>query len=133
MGEFSWLARRPAAAGDPLTLSSPPKATPLWIILWRCSNMAGHGIARNQERALADINGSLNGRSANTTTPASTQSRHHRRRSPAGSVQLNRAQRSGVLARSGQHIIGVGAGDHELRHAHPEAVRLAAGHGMQYA
>src|SRR5215469_3584170 len=50
MGGFSWLARRPAAAGDPtLTLSSPPKATLLWIILWRCSHIAGHGIARTKE------------------------------------------------------------------------------------
>src|SRR5215472_16229662 len=52
MGGFSWLARRPAAAGDPLTLSSPPKATLLWIILWRCSNIAGHGIARTKSARL---------------------------------------------------------------------------------
>src|SRR6516225_9240504 len=41
-GWFSWLVRRHAAAGAPLTLSSPPKATPLWIILWRCCAAAEH-------------------------------------------------------------------------------------------
>src|SRR6516162_74109 len=41
-GGFSWLVRRPAAAGAPLTLSSPPKATLLWIILWRCCAAAEH-------------------------------------------------------------------------------------------
>src|SRR6516162_7597532 len=30
-GGFSWLVRRPAAASRPLPLSSPPKATLLWI------------------------------------------------------------------------------------------------------
>src|SRR6516225_4364548 len=60
VGSPGWLDS-PLPPVTPLTLSSPPKATPLWIILWRCSNIAGHGIARNQERALADINGSLDG------------------------------------------------------------------------
>jgi hypothetical protein len=30
----------------PLTLSSPTKATPFWIILWRCWASSDHGIAR---------------------------------------------------------------------------------------
>src|ERR1700746_456961 len=50
---FSWLVRRPAAAGGPLTLSSPAKATLLWIILWRCSATAEHGIARQRAAAGA--------------------------------------------------------------------------------
>jgi hypothetical protein len=53
MGGFSWLVRRPAAAGDQLTLSSPAKATLLWIILWRCSATAEHGIARQRAAAGA--------------------------------------------------------------------------------
>jgi hypothetical protein len=32
-GGFSWLIPRPVAAGDPLTLSLPTKATPFWINL----------------------------------------------------------------------------------------------------
>jgi hypothetical protein len=64
MGGFSWLARRPAAAGDPthalfaaqshsivdnlVALFEPSRA-------WNCSN---------QERALAEINLSLNGQRA---------------------------------------------------------------------
>src|SRR5215470_10420552 len=72
MGGFSWLARQPAAAGDPthaLFAAQSHSIVDNLVALfehsraWNCSN---------QEPALADINGSLNGRSANTTSPAST-------------------------------------------------------------
>src|SRR5215472_4366546 len=39
------LVLRPAAAGSPLTLSSPTEATLLWIIFWRCWAPSEHGIA----------------------------------------------------------------------------------------
>src|SRR5215471_6943988 len=45
VGSPGWLDG-PLPPVTPLTLSSPAKATLLWIILWRCSNIAGHGIAR---------------------------------------------------------------------------------------
>jgi hypothetical protein len=49
VGAHGWvLLIGPAACWPPvtpLTLSSPPKATPLWIILWRCSATAENEIA----------------------------------------------------------------------------------------
>jgi len=64
MGGFSWLARRPAAAGDPthalFAAQSHSIVDNLVALLehsraWNCSN---------QEPALDDINGSLNGQRA---------------------------------------------------------------------
>src|SRR6516162_6377298 len=64
MGGFSWLARRPSAAGDPthaLFAAQSHSIVDNLVALfehsraWNCSN---------QERALADINGSLNGQRA---------------------------------------------------------------------
>src|SRR6516165_5179157 len=55
MSGFSWLVQRPAAAGDPLTLSSQTKATPFRIILWRCWAPSEHGSAhRNCASYWAD-------------------------------------------------------------------------------
>ena len=48
-GGFSWLVPRPAAAGSPLPLSSPTKATLLWIIFWRCWAPFEHGIAHPEQ------------------------------------------------------------------------------------
>src|ERR1700760_4006170 len=54
MGGFSSLIPRPVAAGDPLTLSWPSKATPFRIILWRClqrSRLFGQVPGRNKLKA----------------------------------------------------------------------------------
>src|SRR6516162_10131346 len=79
MGGFSWLVRRPAAAGDPthaLFAAQSHSIVDNLVALfehsraWNCSN---------QEGALADINGSLNGRSAKQLrrpVPASSETRH---------------------------------------------------------
>src|SRR5438309_7219833 len=40
------LSRGPSPPVDPLTLSSPTKATPFRIILWRCWAQSEHGIAQ---------------------------------------------------------------------------------------
>jgi hypothetical protein len=45
---------RPAAAGSPLTLSSPTEATLLWIIFWRCWAPFEHGIAHPEQGLVLD-------------------------------------------------------------------------------
>ena len=46
------LLPRPLPRVTPLTLSSPTKASLLWIILWRCWATPDHGIARPKPRGL---------------------------------------------------------------------------------
>src|ERR1700746_1906453 len=53
MGGSPDLSRGPLPPVTPLTLSSPTKATPFRIILWRCSAHSENGIARPTNRLLA--------------------------------------------------------------------------------
>ena len=54
MGSPGWLdGLLPPAT--PLTLSSLPKATPLWIILWRYCALAEHGIAASCAATSATV------------------------------------------------------------------------------
>jgi len=54
----------------PLTLSSPTKATLLWIILWRYCVTAGHGSARRRAAALNFLDGYTFGRCSIAITAA---------------------------------------------------------------
>src|SRR5215468_1522118 len=90
MGEFSWLARRPAAAGD---LTHALFAAQSHSIVDNLVALFEHGRAwncSNQEPALNDINRSLNGRSANTEHPL--QSGPIRRRAGEPAVVISRWQ-----------------------------------------
>src|SRR5262249_62248595 len=72
VGAHGWVLlvgpAAPLPPVTPLTLSSPPKATLVWIILWRCSATAEHGIARTQNASSAIQVASLNGKLTGTTS-----------------------------------------------------------------
>src|SRR5215467_10352734 len=65
VGAHGWVLlvgpAAPLTPVTPLTLSSPTKATLLWIILWRCCATAEHGIARTQNASSAIQAAPLNG------------------------------------------------------------------------